>query len=98
MLISLTMSSAREYPPEIVLAPLLNSTSPDWYFTTIPWSWIAYNGHLVLALIPLPAIISVRSRIRSLESTYNLRRLYGQRRNGPNRRRRAKGRLARLLQ
>ena len=68
----------------IVLAPLVNSTLPDLYHTTIPGSEIALiiqqrtmdisyqHGYL------LRRLYLVCSRIRLLESTYDLRRPYAE--------------------
>ena len=84
MLISLPMASAREILQTIVLAPLANSTLPDLYHTTIPGSEIALiiqqrtmdisyqHGYL------LRRLYLVCSRIRLLESTYDLRRPYAE--------------------
>ena len=67
----------------IVLAPLVNSTLPDLYDTTIPGSEIALiiqctmdisyqHGYL------LRRLYLVCSRIRLLKSTYDLRRPYAE--------------------
>jgi hypothetical protein len=100
MLISLTMSSAREHPPKDCVGSLAQLSVARFVFYNYTWELdlkrtmgISYQHGYISRRLPL-----VRSRIRSLESTYDLRRPYCRRRNDPERRRRAKGRLARLLQ
>ena len=84
---------------KIVLALLPNSTSPDLYFTTIPGIWIALIIQCTMDISYQHGYLLQRvfSHIRSLESTYDLHRPYGRRRNGPERRRRAEAELSSFL-
>ena len=63
MLISLTMSSAREHPPKDCVGSLAQLDIARFVFYNYTWEldnpdYSTYNGHLIPARIPLTAIIS----------------------------------------
>ena len=63
MLISLTMSNAREHPPKHCVGSLAQLNIARFVFYNYTWEldgpdYSTYNGHLIPARIPLTAIIS----------------------------------------